>query len=171
MRIYKASLAVLAVILTVGSARAQKIEKDYDHSKNFSDYKTFTWLRPPHLADPLMDSRLQDAINKELTSKGWTQVSQGADIGIVANGATQQQHSLTTFYDGFGGWRWRGLGTATTTVDTYTVGTLVVDLFDTKTKELVWRGTASDTLSDKPEKNTDKLNKAVEKLFKDFPPR
>jgi len=47
----------------------------------------------------------------------------------------------------------------------------VVDLFDSHTKQLIWRGVATETLSEKPDKDTKKLNKAVEKLFKDFPPR
>ena len=63
-----------------------------------------------------------------------------------------------------------GMGTATTTVSEYTVGTLVVDMFDAKTKNLVFRGTAEDEISDKAEKNAKKLDKAIEKLFKNFPP-
>ena len=82
---------------------------------------------------------------------------------------------LNTFYSGgYGGYGWRGMGgmgwASTTTVNEYTVGTLVVDIFDAKTKQLVFRGTASDELSDKPEKNAKKLAKASDKLFKDFPP-
>ena len=50
------------------------------------------------------------------------------------------------------------------------MGTLVVDIFDAKTKQLVFRGTAQDELSDKPEKNAKKLAKASDKMFKDFPP-
>ena len=42
--------------------------------------------------------------------------------------------------------------------------------FDTKTEKLIWRGTASDTLSSKPEKNEDKLDKSVSEMFKHFPP-
>jgi hypothetical protein len=59
---------------------------------------------------------------------------------------------------------------ATTTVNTVNVGSGVVDIFDAKTKKLVFRGTASDTLSDKPEKNEKKIEKSMEKMFKDFPP-
>ena len=59
----------------------------------------------------------------------------------------------------------------TTVVDTYEVGTLVVDLFDTSSKQIVWWGTSSDTISDKPEKNTKHMNEAVAKMFKDFPPK
>ena len=103
----------------------------------------------------------------------------GADVSIVAMEITRDQKTLDTFYDGFGGgWGWRrfggggfgGFGDATTTTETYEVGTLVVDLFDTKTKQLIWRGSASDTLSNNSNKNIESLNKGVDKLFKKFPP-
>jgi hypothetical protein len=63
-----------------------------------------------------------------------------------------------------------GMGSATTTTSEYLVGTLVVDIFDAKTKQLIFRGTATDELSDKPEKNQKKVEKATQKMFKDFPP-
>ena len=69
-----------------------------------------------------------------------------------------------------GGRRFGGFGDATTTTETYRVGTLVVDLSDTAAEKLVWRGSASDTLSDKSEKNIDNLDKGVVKMFKKFPP-
>ena len=52
----------------------------------------------------------------------------------------------------------------------YKEGTLVVDLYDAKTKQLIWRGSAEDTLSDKAEKNEKNLDKGVAKMFKKFPP-
>ena len=103
-------------------------------------------------------------------------VDSGADVAVVAMEITRDQQTLNTFYDGFGGgWGWRrfgggGFGEATTTTDTYKVGTVVVDLFDTKTKQLIWRGAASDTLSDNSDKNIKKLNESVDKMFKHFPP-
>ncbi len=59
---------------------------------------------------------------------------------------------------------------ATTQVEHFTLGTLVIDLFDAKTKQAIFRGMATDTLSDRPEQNEDKLNQSVEKMFKKFPP-
>src|SRR2546429_2425882 len=67
-----------------------------------------------------------------------------------------QTCALPIFYNGLGGgrrWGFGGFGDATTTVETYTVGTLVVDLFDAKTEKLIWRSSSSDTLSDKADKN------------------
>jgi len=59
---------------------------------------------------------------------------------------------------------------ATTTVDTYKVGTLVIDLFDSKTEKLIWRSSSSDTLSNNADKNTKNLDKGVNKMFRHFPP-
>jgi hypothetical protein len=95
---------------------------------------------------------------------------------VLIHGATQQKHDLNTFYSGMGGgWGWRGFGgmgmaTSTTTANTYTVGTLVVDIYDTKTKQLIWRGTASDEVKSKQEQREKQVSKASEKLFKKFPP-
>ena len=60
--------------------------------------------------------------------------------------------------------------TTTTTVRRYTQGTLVIDIWDTRTNDLLWRGTVTDIISDNPEKNEKKMKKAMEKLFKKYPP-
>ncbi len=91
---------------------------------------------------------------------------------MAAIGTTRNEPTFTTFYTGMPGWYWQGWdGFATTTVDYNKVGTLVVDIFDSATKKLIWRGVATDTLSSKPEKNDKKLEHAVEKMFDKFPPK
>ena len=60
------------------------------------------------------------------------------------------------------------MGSTTSRSHTYTKGTLVVDFWDAKTKNMVFRGTSTDTLSDKPEKNEKKINKGMAKMFKEF---
>ncbi len=93
-----------------------------------------------------------------------------ADTHVIIHGATQMKRDLTTFYSGYGGYRYGGMGSATTTVYEYKVGTMVVDVFDAGTKALLWRGIGEDEVSDKPEKNYKKIEKATEKMFKKFPP-
>jgi hypothetical protein len=158
----------------LGSALAQQIQTDFDHQANFSQYKTYSW-QEIKASDTLWDARIKDAVNAQLAAKGWTQVDSGGDVAIVAIKTTQTQRTLQTFYDGMGGgWRWRGFGgfgESTTTEQDYKEGTLVVDMYDTKTKQLIWRGSAEDTLSDKADKNEKKLEKGVAKMFKSFPPR
>ena len=164
--------AGLALLFATASF-AQQVKTDYDRSANFSQYKTYSWEKV-QTQDPLWVDRIKEAVNATLAAKGLTPVESGGDIAIVAMETTQNQRTLNTFYDGFGGgWRWRGfggMGTATTTVDNYKVGTLVVDLFDPQTKTLIWRGSASDTLSDKSDKNIKNLDKGVQKMFDHFPP-
>jgi Domain of unknown function (DUF4136) len=157
-------------------AAAGKVESDFDSKADFSRYKTFMWIQKPEMDDPLMDERIVNSINAELASKGWTLVQEGGDVGVSAHVATKKKHTLETFYNGFGGgWGWHwwggGMGIATTRVDTYTVGTIVIDLFDSSTRQLVWRGWVTDALPDKPQKEEKKLEKEIGKLFKNFPPK
>jgi hypothetical protein len=162
--------AGIALLLSTASF-AQQVKTDYDRSANFSQYKTYSWEKV-QTQDPLWVDRIKEAVNAALTAKGLTPVDSGGDVAIVAIEMTKNQQNLNTFYNGFGGgWRWGGgFGNATTTVDNYKVGTLVVDLFDAKTKKIIWRGSSSDTLSDKSDKNIKNLDKGVQKMFDHFPP-
>jgi hypothetical protein len=175
MKIRKIAFAWIGMILLANAASAQQVKTDYDRGANFAQYKTYSW---EHVAtrDPLDVDRIKYAVNAVMAVKGWTLVDSGGDVSIVALEITHNEQTLNTFYDGFGGgWGWRrfggaGFGEATTTTDTYRVGTVVVDLFDTKTKQLIWRGSASDTLSNNSDKNIKTLDKGVDKMFKNFPP-
>ena len=171
----RTALCTMFFMVLLGSAFAQKVQTDFDHQANFSQYKTYSWqeIKP---ANSLWDARIKNAVDAQLAAKGWTQVASGGDVAVVAVKTSKTQRTLQTFYDGFGGgWGWRrfgggGLGDATTTEQDYKVGTLVIDLYDAKTKQLIWRGSAQDTLSDKAAKNEKNLDKGVAKMFKAFPP-
>ena len=172
MNVQRTIFASAGIALLFATASfAQQVKTDYDRSADFRQYKTYSWEKV-QTQDPLLVDRIKDAVNADLTAKGLTPVDSGGDIAIVAIEMTKNQHTLNTFYDGFGGgWRWGGgFGDATTTVDNYKVGTLVVDLFDAKTKKIIWRGSSSDTLSDKSDKNIKNLDKGVQKMFDHFPP-
>jgi hypothetical protein len=167
------AVCTLLFVGLLGVAFAQHVKTDFDHQANFAQYKTYSWQQITP-ANSLWDARIKSAVDAQLAAKGWTQVDRGGDVAIVAIKTTQIQRSLQTFYDGMGGgWRWRGfggMGEATTTEQDYKEGTLVIDLYDAKTKQLIWRGSAEDTLSDKEAKNEKNLDKGVAKMFKGFPP-
>jgi hypothetical protein len=176
MKMQKIVIVLIGLMLLFASkVSAQQVKTDYDRGANFAQYKTYSWEHVK-TQDALDVDRIKSAVNTALAAKGWTQVDSGGDVSIVAVEMTRDQQTLNTFYDGFGGgWGWRrfgggGFGDATTTTETYKVGTVVVDLFDTKTKQLIWRGTTSDTVSNKSDKNIKNLDKGVEKMFKQFPP-
>jgi hypothetical protein len=173
---YKMFGTVGIMLLSAIASPADQVKTDYDRSANFGQYKTYSWEKV-QTQDQLWVDRIKEAVNTPLAAKGLTPVESGGDIAIVAIEMTKDQQTLDTFYDGFGGgWGWRrggglgGFGDATTTTETYKVGTLVVDLFDAHTKKLIWRGSSSDTLSDKSDKNIKNLDKGVQKMFDHFPP-
>jgi len=174
MKLMKTMVVAGVALAVAGGARAQDVKVDYDKAANFGAIKTFSLKLGTSWGNQIGEKRVTDEITQALTEKGWKLVPEGpADAQVVLHGASQTKRSLNTFYSGMGGYRYRGFGgtdTATTTESEYTVGTLVVDIFDAKGENLLWRGAAQDELSDKPDKNIKKLAKASDKLFKDFPP-
>jgi len=171
MKIQRTIFATFSILLLLVTSAIAGVKTDYDRSVDFSHYKTYSWEKV-QTADPLWVDRIEQAVDSQLAAKGWTRVDSGAQVAIVGIEMTRNQRTLNTFYDGFGrGWRWGGgFGSATTTVDTYKVGTLVVDFFDTNTQKLIWRGSSSDTLSDKSDNNIKTLDKDVKRMFEHFPP-
>ena len=174
----------LGVVLLPAMAQAQSVTTDYDHKADFTKYHTYSFDKV-ETHDPLNVQRLKDAVNKELGAKGMQEVPTGGDVTIEAIGSTKDEQEYNTFYTGlgsrgygwggWGGWggRWGGGGggMSTTTQQQIPVGTLVVDMYDQGTHQLVWRGTATTELSSKPDNNVKKLNKSVNKMFDKFPPK
>src|SRR6266699_1169431 len=172
MTFTRTALVLAMTTFVASTVLAQKITTESAPGTDLHSYKTFMWIKQPNVPDPILKQRIVDEVNAQLTAKGYRLVADGADLGVAAHLATRTEKTLNTFYDGFGGgWRWGGgFGNATTTVDNYKVGTLVVDLFDANNKNLIWRGSSSDTLSDKSDKNIKNLDKGVEKMFEHYPP-
>ena len=167
----------MAIAILAATASLAEVKTDYDRTAEFSRYKTYSWENV-HTQNPLWVDRIKAAVNSALAAKGWTEVQSGGDVSIMAMEMTKDRRTLNTYYDHFGGgWSWRwgggfgdGFGTSTTTEETYKVGTLVVDLFDTNTKKLIWRGSGSDSLSAESDKNIKQLNSDVERMSDHFPP-
>jgi Domain of unknown function (DUF4136) len=182
---FKKPLSLLIPLLlwlsSAASSFATDVKTDFDRATDFGRYRTFCWQKV-ETRNPLWIERIKAAVSSALTAKGWGQAeaSSACDVAVVAMEIKRNHDTVNTFYDGFGGgwggWGWRGFGAggfgeATTTTETYQTGTLVVDLFDAKTKNLVWRGSVTDMLSNKSDKNIKKLKSSVHKLFEHFPPQ
>jgi hypothetical protein len=166
---------LLFTVSNAVNAWGQKVIVDFDKEANFAAYKTYAWTKGTPVQNPLMDQRITGGIDKQLAAKGLQKVDAGAnpDLVVLYHGAVGTETQLNTMSTGGYGWGYRrggGMGMSTTTVDKIPVGQLAVDIGDAKTKMLLWLGNASDTLSDKPEKNEKKINSALEKMFKKFPP-
>jgi hypothetical protein len=168
------SAGVLAVV-TTACGYSIKTATDYDRSVHFSNYQSFFIMKGNPSGNPLMDQRATADVETALISKGWLEVPEGqGQAAVVVHAATKTKHTYQTLYDGWGGgwrYRWGGIGGgATTFVEDYKVGTLVVDIFDAKTKQAIWHGSASDALSNNSKSNADATEQAINKMFNTFPP-
>jgi len=156
-------------------AFAQKTDIDWDRSANFATFHTYSWEQSPHPAKGFWNDRIIAAVDKELQAKGLTKVDSNPDMWVVySNSIKDQKQVVGTGYNMGPGWYWGGWGGPNqVTYNTYVtkMGTLVVELADAKNKQLLWRGSATDTISDNSNKNINNLNKAVTKLFQNYPPK
>lgn len=164
-----------AVLATAAGLLFATVHTDYDKKADFGKYHTYSWIGVK-AGDQLWQNRITSAVDNALQSKGWQKVQSGGDASVSAFGRTTEQDTLQTFYDGFPGWGWRagwwgGVGMSQTEVIPQKVGNLTVDVFDGQSKQLIFRGVSSDTISGKADKNEKKLDEAVTDMFKKFPPK
>jgi len=181
----KALFAMAFLLLVASSGLAQDVRYNFDKDTDFSKFKTYKWVAIKGTDQPngLVDKQIKDALEAQLATKGLTKVeSDPADLFIgyqTAIGQEKQFNSYSTDWGYGGGWYrggWYGGagGSSTTTGQTSTIytGQLVLDMYDSTHKDLVWRGVASKTLDPdaKPDKQQKNLTKAATKLLKNYPP-
>jgi hypothetical protein len=167
----------LTALVCLGAAVfAQEVQFDYNHSANFTAYKTYQWIdyKQIDVGDQILDQDIRRAVDAQLVGKGLRRVESGGDllVGYQA-GISQEKEFNSLGTGGWGGWGGPfGWGNTQVTTSTIDVGKLVVGLFDPTTKQLVWRGSVSKTLniSKDPDKNYRTLEKAITKLFRNYPP-
>ena len=176
-------IAGLAAILMVPAlAMAQKTSYDFDKSADFTTYKTYAMKDGTPVGQPLIDERIVTAIEAALLAKGLTKATSNPDVVVVYHVAFDKQKDISTFSSGYGGgygpygygWGggWGG-STTSTQVRDILIGTLVIDMADTKKNQMVWRGMGVkevDTTA-KPEKRDKSITNAVNKIFKNYPPK
>ena len=168
-----------ATVLAAAGARAQAAEivTEFDSKTDFSKYKTYTWRQKPDSGSADRDALIVAEIEGQLKAKGWTAPEEGqaGDTVLAVHAIVREDQTIDTAYSGWGpGWSWGGpgpgAGSATTILTKERLGTLVVDIFDASTRKVIWRGSAKGTLTTDAETNKRKLNQAVTRLFKKFPP-
>ena len=167
-------MVTLGVVFFAGACSTLTTSVDYDKGADFSQYKTFSWYDTGDIKDQIMAKRIEAVFSDALSARGLKRVESGGDVWLVAHGRLSKQTQINTYNTGWGyGYGWYGgMGMQTSTVSEIPVGTLIVDLVDGKKKDMVWRGTASDTLNPEstPEQREQKLREVAAKLFEGYPP-
>lgn len=167
---------VAVASLALGTiAFAQSVTYDFDKATDFSRVKTYAWVRGTELSDPLNHKRIVSAVDAQLASRGMARVeaSGNPDVLVAYHASFDRDLQINGFSSGWGGYRFGGSRSGSARVEEILIGTLVVDMVDAKTRTIVWRGTASREVDVKasPEKRERNINKAAEKLFRNYPPR
>lgn len=162
------ALLALAVCLVSINAVGQQVSVNYDHSQSFSQFHTYAWgsNNANQVQNSILAQVARQDIDSALQGKGWQKVqeSQNPDVIVTANGGMKEQTSYSAW-----GMRGIGGGMGGITPEQNVIGTLIVDLYDAKNQSLIWRGIAQDTLNNNGNKNQQVLQKAVSKMFKQWP--
>src|ERR1700722_16021164 len=167
MKIKSVWCAIL-LCMTATIALGQTVSVNYNQSQSFAGYHTYAWgsNNANQIKNSILAQVAMQNVDAALQGKGLQKVdeNQTPDLIVTANGGMQQQTSYTAMgMRGFGG----GMGTITPQQNV--IGTLIVDLYDAKGQSLVWRGIAQNTLDNNGNKNQQLVQKAVTKMFKQWP--
>jgi hypothetical protein len=174
-------LFLTAFSLVVTSAcSTMEIASDYDPRANFSAYRTYSWLtrveppgNDPRLQSSLLHSRIREAVASELTTKGLQhEPTAKPDLLVAYHVALQGKMDVSTVQNyPYGPTAWGA--TTTTHVRQYEEGSLILDLIDASSQQLVWRGSAQAEVKPdaSPEEKQRRIKEAVHKILERYPPR
>lgn len=168
--------AVLAAVAVTAqepqpSARSGKVELEWNHEADFSRFKTFEWVpyQQP-VENPANHVRITRAVERELEAKGFVKAEPASEPDVfVEYKAKLEKQVKGTAYEGGPAW------TPTNQrfmvrLDRVSVGTLVVQLWDGKAKDVVWQAKSSEPLAT-PDQAEKVINTVVTRLFENYPPR
>ncbi|MCF6360945.1 MAG: DUF4136 domain-containing protein, partial [Cyclobacteriaceae bacterium] len=161
-------LSVMAVGILSLQANAQKITTDFDKNADFTQYKSITFLGwqqgSEKLINDLDKERMRTAFVSEFKSRAMEKGGEDADLAITLYLVLEQKTSTTAYTNyyggagsygryGRGGWGWgNGYTNTTYSENDYIKGTLVMDVYDNSSNQLIWQGVASGTVKENPKK-------------------
>ena len=174
----KARLFVgLAATLLVAACSGISTTTDFDPAVDFSAFSSYDWIDSQGQIDNITSSRVRTAVDAAMAERGFSQSNSNPDLAVSYQVTSAERRSFNTVNSGWsGGYRWggwgMGMGTSTTTENVWTEGTLILAIFDTGTKNLVWTGSATTDIdgSRTPEDRQRLIDDAVGKMMKNFPP-
>jgi hypothetical protein len=161
---------MFALLVSMASTVAfgQQVSVNYNHNQSFSNYHTYAWgsNNANQIQNSILAQVAQQDIDTAMQGKGLSKVTeaQNPDLILTANGGMKQETSYSAW-----GMRGIGGGMGGITPEQNVEATMIVDLYDAKTQSLVWRGIGQDTLSNNGNKNQQAVQKAIQKMFKEWP--
>lgn len=184
MKAWKFLPLVLGMLLT--ACAGYNLRYDYDSRADFASYKSFDWYASSRMAkdkgekvdNPLMDRRVANAVEQELANRGFKrETSADPDFLVAYYPVYQEKKYRTATHLGWGSWGFRpfGFGISTTVgrEERYKEGTIVLEIVDFKTNQMVWQAAAEGALTElrNPEDADEVVNRAVKQMLDRFPPK
>ena len=172
-------LSLLIPALLLIGCSSLEINYDYDQTADFNRYRSYKWLdRTTTSENSLMDKRIRAAADYYLGQKGLQKLPDAPELLAAHHVGAKDKVDVQSYGYGYGagygryGRYGRYGGATNVSVTEYTEGTLIIDLIDAGTNQLVWRGTATDTVDPgkSPDEIEKKLDKVMEALFENYPP-
>jgi len=179
--------ALVPALALLTACNGFSVHYDFDRSAGFAGYKTFEWFQPgpggPKPAvpeNPIMDRRVRRIVEQELAAKGLRREPGGEPDLKLACYPVYRNRVVQT-YSGMGpgwGWGWGmrpwGYGPAFGFQETrsYREGTIVLEMVDARSSQMVWQGAAEGALTGlrDPQDAEEQVTAAVRKLLEKFPP-
>lgn len=173
----KILITLTAMVLLASCGPSIRVFSDYDKALSPASYKTYSWLdtkaieqlgNDPRYINELTDKRIREAVNREFAGVGISLVTQKADMILHYHIIIDNKTMIVT--EPYGSRYSRYLENRRTSVYQYKEGTLLIDMMDAKTNEVVWRGGATDVITDEARKNPEEaINYAVKEILKKSP--
>ncbi len=187
----KLPIIALFIVTILSSCSSIQVTSDYDKNVDFSKFTTYSFYGWTKNSDKILNSldkeRIENSFKQEFDSRGLKYVNDGGELTvslfIVSEEKTEQVANTTNvggYYGyGYGGyygygpaWGWGApMGNSITTVSNvnYTVGTLIVDVFDTQNKKLIWEGIGKKTIDRDPSNRDQSIPNSVSAIMAQYP--
>ncbi len=179
MRALPLSAALLSLAL-LGACRSYNVTYDYDVTASYGRYRTFDYYtskKGTGGTTSLMDKRVRAAVENELKAKGFTMETKAdPDFLVTYYPIVQNRKVRTTVRSGWG-WGYRpfygGVGVSSSQVRNHKEGSIVIEIVDFKSNQMIWQGAADGALTglESPEDANEVVPKAVRDILAKFPPK
>jgi hypothetical protein len=159
---------------------AQKVKVEYDKTTDFSKFKTYAWVPGTPVFDPQLDAYIRNSVIDMLRHIGMSEAPvNAADLLVTYHAAVGTDLSVGTALDptyaatggtpmpGHSVWETAG-GAAPTHVSK---GSLAFEILDRAANRPIWTGIAKQTVGDTQHERWKQVQKALDKLFRSFPPK
>jgi len=176
-------LAALIAIVSLGAGcSGMNVFSDFDPTAvdEMKAYKTYSWLPTPKErrrdSNQLVSKRIMMVTDEALSKKGYERALTAAPdflVGWHGGVDTKLQYSTVNTYYGYGCGYWGGVGATQTYATQYHEGSLIIDIVDAKTNELVWRGVAQSEVypQSDPDYRNRQIESAIKNILSQFPPK